>query len=185
MKKLLIILLCILQIACTTHKKMSQTSHVSDSTASVMQKHTSSDLFVSETTNEQKQTIVTEVEFYEPNPSDTSNVQRTIVITPSGEIVGSSNQGVKSIKQTTTSHKTEQNTQVQESIVQDTLSSEVTASQADIETHTEKKSKPLYYQTAFLIAAALILGALYLKRQPIVNYIKKILIGIVKVISEG
>lgn len=185
MKRLLIILLCLILTACVSHKKMSQTVHVSDSTANVVQKHTSTDLSVNETTDEQTQTTVTEVEFYEPDSSDTSNVQTTIVITPSGEIIGSSNQGIKSIKQTTTSHKTEQTTQVQESTVQDTISSEVTASQADIETHTEKKSKPTHYQTAILIFVALTLGVLYLKRKPIVNFIKKILIGLVKAISKG
>lgn len=183
MKRLLIILLCLILTACVSHKKMSQTVHVSDSTANVVQKHTSTDLSVNETTDEQTQTTVTEVEFYEPDSSDTSNT--TIVITPSGEIIGSSNQGIKSIKQTTTSHKTEQTTQVQESTVQDTISSEVTASQADIETHTEKKSKPTHYQTAILIFVALTLGVLYLKRKPIVNFIKKILIGLVKTISKG
>ena len=186
MKRLLIIALCLLLTACASKKKITQETHVSDSIASAMQMHSETESTLNEHTDEQTQVIVTEIEFFEPSPSDTSttaNSQVNITISPSGEISGST-KGIKSIKQTTTVTQTEQTTEIHESSIQDTIASVVATSQADMEMHTEKKSNTFQYQLPFLVLGVVIIGLLYLKRKPIIDFIKKILIGIVKVITK-
>lgn len=191
MKRFLIIALCLLLASCVTSKKSAETSsvHTADTTASSYQAHTSTEVFVSESTDENTTVVVTEITFYEQpqavSDSTASNTTGVFTITTNGEITGSAS-GIKSIKQTTIVSQSSQNSEIQESHVADTTATEYQGSVADIEevTHTEKKTNSTR-STIIFMASLFAVCLLYLKRKPIVDFIKKIMIGFVKTISRS
>lgn len=191
MKRILTIALCLLLASCVTSKKSAESTsvHTADTTASSYQAHTSTEVFVTESTDENTTVVVTEITFYEQpqivTDSAVSSQSGVFTITTNGEITGSAN-GIKSIKQTTIVSQSSQNSEIQENHVSDTTAIESHGAVADIEeeTHTEKKTNSTR-STVILVASIFAVCLLYLKRKPIIDFIKKMMIGFVKTISRS
>ena len=191
MKRLIIIALCLLLASCVASKKSAESTsvHTADTTASSYQAHTSTEVFVAESTDENTTIVVTEITFYEQpqalSDSTSSNTTGVFTITTNGEITGSAN-GIKSIKQTTIVSQSSQNSEILENHVSDTTATENQGSVADIEeeSHTEKKTDSTR-GTIIIVASIVAVCLLYLKRKPIIDFIKKIMIGFVKTISRS
>lgn len=191
MKKIFIIALCLLLASCVTSKKSAESTsvHTADTTASSYQAHTSTEVFVTESTDENTTVVVTEITFYEQPQSVTdsavSSQTGVFTITTNGEITGSAN-GIKSIKQTTIVSQSSQNSEIQETHVSDTTAAESHGTVADVEEkkHTEKKTNSTR-GTIIIVASMVAVCLLYLKRKPIIDFIKKIMIGFVKTISRS
>ena len=196
MRRLLIMALCLLMTACASSKKSSGSSsvHLSDSSSMVLQSHTITNVSESESDGEYTSVTVTEITFFD-NPqqlatSDTTanniaNDESSFTITTNGDITGSSS-NIKSIKQTTyvseSQHKNETN-QISES---DTIASMAQKStiDADSVTVTEKKNNSMQSKIVFA-ASLLVLFFVVFARKPILRFVKKVMIGIVRTISQS
>lgn len=191
MKKFFIIALCLLLASCVTSKKSAESTsvHTADTTALSYQAHTSTEVFVTESTEDNTTVVVTEITFYEQpqavSDSAASNPTGVFTITTNGEITGSAN-GIKSIKQTTIVSQSSQNSEIQENHVSDTTATESHGAVADVEEvkHTEKKTNSTR-GTIIIVSSIVAVCLLYLKRKPIIDFIKKIMIGFVKTISRS
>lgn len=195
MKKFFIIALCLLLASCVTSKKSAESTsvHTADTTASSYQAHTSTEVFGTESTDENTTVVVTEITFQELQQQSTSDstatnassVNTTVTITSDGDIIGSFN-NVKSIKQTTYKLESTHKNELHESIETDTIAKTAETSQSDIEivTHTEKKTNSTR-GTIIIVVSIVAVFLLYLKRKPIIDFIKKIMIGFVKTISRS
>ena len=195
MKRILILALCLLLASCVTSKKSAESTsaHTADSTESLYQAYASTEVFGTESTDENTTVVVTEITFQESQQQSTSdstvtnasNVNTTVTITSDGDIIGSFN-NVKSIKQTTYKSESTHKNELHESIETDTIAKMAETSQSDIEivTRTEKKTNSTR-GTIIIVASIVAICLLYLKRKPIIDFIKKIMIGFVKTISRS
>lgn len=112
----------------------------------------------------------------QPNPKPTANVDLNNI----GKVQGV----VKSIKQTVIETDVEQKGENKES--SESKESENAATVLKNETNTEKQQEPTpdpyRWRYIFYIALISVAALLYLKRVPIINWIKKILSGILKIL---
>jgi hypothetical protein len=138
------------------------------------------------TRTESGKIIITEIEFY---PPDTRPEQNKLIASNVGGIdllnVGEiQNASIKSIKQTTIESAVEQKGESKESSKTEGKQSE--AILANNEQHTEQvvapTPDPYRWRYIFYIVVVISIGILYCKRIPILNWIKKILSGIKRIL---
>ncbi len=188
MRKLHIITtaMCLLMASCVSSRKTSEnlSVHTQDSVSVSVQTHSSTETFVSEIQDQNITVVVTEIEFNEP-ACVTDSSHKEIVIRPNGEVSGNTD-NVKSIRQTTYTSQASQQSEIQNSTTADTTATVAAASEAEIveESHTERKSNSMR-GTIIILAAMLSACFLYLKRKPIKQFLKRILIGFVKTITRS
>lgn len=197
--------LVLLASCSATRKAIKAKESQLDSTAVVKEVTEQTEKVVDTTRTEHGKVTITEIEFYppttieqpqgeiakdsgkkvadkpkpnepQPNPKPTANVDLNNI----GKVQGV----VKSIKQTVIETDVEQKGESKES--SESKESENAATVLKNETNTEKQQKPTPdpYRWRYIFYIALIGMAvlLYLKRVPIINWIKKILSGILKIL---
>lgn len=210
MKKIItFIALLVLLASCSATRKVAKTNYeATDSltTEKVVSEQTNK--IVDTTRTEQGKITITEIEFFPPTVAepeqkledftktfkdledenfksmDTSPKAATnanVDVHNFGNIKGS----VKSIKQTVIESKVEEKGESEES--SDKHESESSANVAKVEESSDKQQEPTpdpyRWRYIFYIALLCIAVLLYLKRTPFVNWIKKILQGIVKILQ--
>lgn len=198
MKKVLALVLgLVLLVSCSATRKATKAKESQlDSTAVVKEVTEQTEKVVDTTRTEHGKVTITEIEFYPP----------TTIEQPQGELAKDSGkkvadepkptasvdldnigkvQGVvKSIKQTVIETDVEQKGESKES--SESKESENAATVLKNETNTEKQQEPTpdpyRWRYIFYIALIGVVALLYLKRVPIINWIKKILSGILKIL---
>ncbi len=133
--------------------------------------------------------VITEIEFYPPTPSVhdqevTQPPQTNVESTNIGGIslnLGTKDAAIKSIKQTTIEASSEQKGENKESSESKENKSDVITSKNDESTQTESTPAPYRWRYIFYILLIVAIGLLYMKRVPILNWIKTILSGIRKI----
>lgn len=207
MKKVLALVLgLVLLVSCSATRKATKAKESQlDSTAVVKEVTEQTEKVVDTTRTEHGKVTITEIEFYppttieqpqgelakdsgkkvadEPKPTES---QPTPKPTASVDLdnIGKVQGVVKSIKQTVIETDVEQKGESKES--SESKESENAATVLKNETNTEKQQEPTPdpYRWRYIFYIALIGMAvlLYLKRVPIINWIKKILSGILKIL---
>ena len=189
MKKILLLLMCVLIYSCASTRKVSQTTKsTQDSVHTVQEAEAKTEKVIDTTKVDNSKIVITEIEFYPPTPSvqdqettqpPPTNVEPTNI----GGIslnLGIKDAAIKSIKQTTIEASSEQKGESKESGESKENKSDVIVSKNDESTQTESTPVPDPYRWRYIFYIALLatIVLLYLKRVPILNWIKKILAGI-------
>lgn len=207
MKKVLALVLGLVLLAsCSATRKATKAKESQlDSTAVVKEVTEQTEKVVDTTRAEHGKVTITEIEFYppttieqpqgelakdsgkkvadEPKPTES---QPTPKPTASVDLdnIGKVQGVVKSIKQTVIETDVEQKGESKES--SESKESENAVTVLKNETNTEKQQKPTpdpyRWRYIFYIALIGVAALLYLKRVPIINWIKKILSGILKIL---
>lgn len=207
MKKVLALVLGLVLLAsCSATRKATKAKESQlDSTAVVKEVTEQTEKVVDTTRTEHGKVTITEIEFYppttieqpqgelakdsgkkvadEPKPTE---LQPTPKPTASVDLdnIGKVQGMVKSIKQTVIETDVEQKGESKES--SESKESENAATVLKNETNTEKQQEtppdPYRWRYIFYIALIGVVALLYLKRVPIINWIKKILSGILKIL---
>ena len=213
MKKVItFIALLFIIVSCGTTKKVAS-SHITFADSTVINTSTAQrvEKIIDTTRIDNKKVTITEIEFFPPTADDKPDIKADTTDkgidapkagTPAnpeskpkskpatnadvdvlnfGNIKGS----VKSIKQTVIESKVEEKGESEES--SDKHESESSANVAKVEESSDKQQEPTpdpyRWRYIFYIALLCIAVLLYLKRTPFVNWIKKILQGIVKILQ--
>jgi hypothetical protein len=144
---------------------------------------TKKEKFIDTTKTESGKIIIIEIEFYRPTPNDTANQHQPATNAGGVEMpnIGNiKNAAIKSIKQTTIEQGMEQKGQSKET-------SETTGEQSAVfvsngNQHTKEviapAPDPYRWRYIFYILALVTVALLYLKRVPVLNWIKAILSNI-------
>lgn len=186
MKKIAFIIGCIFVIiGCSTTKKTMQTHEsLGVSTEKTESKASHVERFVDTTKTDKKKITITEIEFYPPTPNidkpdeeppkqNESNA-KGVSLSNIGNI---DNAAIKSIKQTTIEADTEEKGESRESESNESAKNEAIISNSEKNTNSEVAPAPDPYRWRYifyiLIVALIVL--LYLKRVPVLNWIKTIL----------
>ncbi len=202
MKKVIAIVLGLalltLLISCGATTKATKAKEVqldSVAVAKVMTERT--EKVVDTTQTEHGKVTITEIEFYPPTATEPqgklanrkdSSTKASSVTKPMANVelneIGKMQGVVKSIKQTVIETDVEQKGESKES--SESKESENAATVLKNETNTEKQQEtppdPYRWRYIFYIALIGVVALLYLKRVPIINWIKKILSGILKIL---
>lgn len=185
MKKIFTFILCILMISCTSMRKTVQSSSKSDlSVQSMESQSTKTERVVDTTRTESGKIIITEIEFYPPTVSSEPDKANTPASNVGGVNLPIKDAAIKSIKQTTIESSSEQKGKSKETNETEGNQSEAILSKN--EQHTEQvvspAPDPYRWRYIFYIVVIVSIGVLYLKRIPILNWIKKILSGIRRIL---
>lgn len=200
MKKILLpLIFCFIMISCASTRKSVQMSCTSQTNTESAEKQTSKTEKVVDTTKtESGKVTITEIEFYPPydcQHKDTASKapkKNPKADKPKGNNVGEINlpnvgnikdAAIKSIKQTTIESEKEQKGESKESNESDNSKSEATLSNTS-QSGTEESTPapdPYRWRYIFYILLIVAIGLLYIKRVPILNWIKTILSGIRKI----
>lgn len=172
--------------ACASTKKTTQTHELLDvSTEKTESEASNIERFVDTTKTDKKKITITEIEFYppisQPNidkpdepPKQNESNAKGVSLSNIGNI---DNAAIKSIKQTTIEADTEEKGESRESESNESAKSEAVISNSEKNTNNEVAPAPDPYRWRYifyiLIVALIVL--LYLKRVPILNWIKTIL----------
>jgi hypothetical protein len=207
MKKVLALVLGLVLLAsCSATRKATKAKESQlDSTAVVKEVTEQTEKVVDTTRTEHGKVTITEIEFYPPTtieqpqgklakdsgkkvadepkptePQPTPKPTASVDLDNIGKVQGV----VKSIKQTVIETDVEQKGESKES--SESKESENAATVLKNETNTEKQQEPTpdpyRWRYIFYIALIGVAALLYLKRVPIINWIKKILSGILKIL---
>lgn len=206
MKKIItFIALLVMLASCGATKKAIKTTETqldSLTVAKVVSEQT--EKVVDTTRTEHGKVTITEIEFFPPTeieqpqpehdkPKDSDNkvadepkkTQPTTTASVDLANVGKVQGAVKSIKQTVIESNVEEKGESKES--SDTQESESSANVAKVEESSDKQQEPTpdpyRWRYIFFLALLCVAVLLYLKRTPFVNWIKKILQGIVKILQ--
>lgn len=202
MKKVLLpLIFCFIMISCASTRKSVQMSCTSQTNTESAEKQTSkAEKVVDTTKTESGKVTITEIEFYPPSDckhgKDTTSEpssNKPKANKPKGSNVGEinlSNVGnikdaaIKSIKQTTIESEKEQKGKSNESNESDNSKSEATLSNTNQSITEESMPTPDPYRWRYIFYIVLLvsIGLLYLKRVPILNWIKTILSGVRKIL---
>jgi septal ring-binding cell division protein DamX len=191
MKKYIILLACItLLFSCGTAKKKSlqQTSSSETFAVNTDTQSAKTEKFVDTTKTENGKITITEIEFYPPVSRNNDTANRTPIMNVGGVDIANvgniKNAAIKSIKQTAIESAVEQRGESKES-----NESEESKQEAVVSYSTQKTDEiivpapdPYRWRYIFGIILLLAIGLLYLKRTPVLNWIKTILSGIRKII---
>lgn len=190
-----------LLVSCGTARKIQQTRQEVriDSTAIAKEANAKTDKFVDTTRTQHDKVTITEIEFYPPTPgiavdttgaADSSKPERASKPLPGNpanvnlQDVGNIKGAVKSIKQTVIESDVEEKGENKES--SESKETESAANVGRNETNVQQSQEPTLdpYRWRYIFYISLIAVAvlLYLKRTPIINWIKKILAGIRKIL---
>lgn len=194
MKRVVLFTLCMVMLyACASTRKTTQSSEVLDvSTEKTESESSNIERLIDTTKTDKKKITITEIEFYPPNvaepnvgkPDEPPKPSESNVQGVSLDNIGSINKGaIKSIKQTTIEADTEEKGESRESESSESAKSEAVVSNSEKTTNNEVEPAPDPYRWRYIFYILLIaLGVLlYLKRVPILNWIKTILSGIRKI----
>lgn len=149
---------------------------------------TDTEMLIDTTRTDKGRITITEIEFFPPAATDgqTSAPPVTNVSDLNLPNVGNIGNGaVKSIKQTTIEQDTERKGESKETSSTTTATNEAMAANTEKTVKVETAPAPDPYRWRYIFYI-LVLGAivvLYLKRAPILNWIKKILVGIKRVFN--
>lgn len=176
-----------LLVSCGTTRKVQESRQTSYVDSMAVQEVEKKDLskFIDTTRSEHGKITITEIEFEYPAPLDTSMRKSDDVpaSTPTTkatlENVGEFT-GVKSIRQTVIESDVEEKGESRESEKQEQSKCEANAirEESDIQIEQEPTPDPHRWRYIFYISLVFVALLLYLKRVPILNWIKKILAGI-------
>lgn len=176
-----------LLVSCGTTRKVQESRQTSYVDSMAVQEVEKKDLskFIDTTRSGHGKITITEIEFEHPAPLDTSMRKSDDVpaSTPTTkatlENVGEFT-GVKSIRQTVIESDVEEKGESRESEKQEQSKCEANAirEESDIQIEQEPTPDPHRWRYIFYISLLFVALLLYLKRVPILNWIKKILAGI-------
>ena len=177
-----------LLVSCGTTRKVQESRQTSYVDSTVVQQVEKKDLskYIDTTRSEHGKVTITEIEFEHPVPLDTSimrkpdDVPASVPTTKAKlENVGEFT-GVKSIRQTVIESNVEEKGESSESEKQEQSKSKANAirEESDIQINQEPIPDPHRWRYIFYISLLFVALLLYLKRAPILNWIKKILSGI-------
>lgn len=201
MKKILLpLIFCFILISCASTRKSVQMSCTSQTNTESAEKQTSkAEKVVDTTKTESGKVTITEIEFYPPsdcqhdkNAASEAPPKKPKADKPKGNNVGEINlpnignikdAAIKSIKQTTIESEKEQKGESKESNESDNSKNQATLSNTS-QSGTEESTPapdPYRWRYIFYILLIVAIGLLYMKRVPILNWIKTILSGIRKI----
>lgn len=200
MKKVIAIVLGLalltLLTSCGATKKATKAKEVqldSVAVAKVMTERT--EKVVDTTRTEHGKVTITEIEFYHPTATEPqgelanrkdSSAKASKVTKPMANIelneIGKMQGVVKSIRQTVIQSDVQEKGESKESSESDNSENSATLSRQETNMDKQQEPTPDPYRWRYIFFTALVFVAvlLYLKRTPIVNWIKKILAGILK-----
>lgn len=199
MKRIIaMIAILILLVSCGTARKASESRQTSYIDSMTVQQVETKDLskIIDTTRTEHGKVTITEIEFFPPpilenskpdkledspqkventnesKPTNTADVEMSGI----GKVKGA----VKSIKQTVIESDVEEKGESKESEKQEQCKSEANAirEESDIQVKKSPAPDPYRWRYAFYLSLLFVAMLLYLKRTPILNWIKKILAGI-------
>lgn len=190
-----------LLVSCGTARKIQQTKQEVriDSTAIAKEANAKTDKFVDTTRTQHGKVTITEIEFYPPSPdiavdttgaADSSKPEkalRPLRNNPANvklQDVGNIKGTVKSIKQTVIESDVEEKGESKESSENKETESaaNVGRNETNVQQSQEPTPDPYRWRYIFYISLIAVAVLLYLKRTPIINWIKKILAGIRKIL---
>lgn len=192
----LIVILLLIASCGTTRKAVESTqSVITDSTATTQEIKNATKKTVDTTRTEHGKITITEIEFFPVIPdappiADDTRVVDTTKSTPARpsvnvdlQDVGKINGAVKSIKQTVIESDIEAKGESKEASDQEQSKSNANVSRQETESQKLQEPAPDPYRWRYIFYIGLLLTAvlLYLKRVPILNWIKKILSGLRKI----
>lgn len=181
MKNIIFLTLAVLLAACSSTKKVvevstSKVDSVGIATTTAMQV----ERLIDTTTNESGHVVITEIEF---SQSDTSDVIASLSIRNGTLNIGAiRGKPIKSIKQTAIEHEYERNGESKERH-EGKEQKQVASLQKENVKQTKQvapASDPYKWRYIFYLSLVLLTGLLYFKRVPMINWIKKILRGLIK-----
>ena len=174
-------MLAALFAACSSTKRVvdvsvSKVDSVSIATTTAVQV----ERLIDTTTNESGRVVITEIEF---SQSDTSDVIASLSIRDGTLNIGAiRGKPIKFIKQTTIEHEDERKGESKEK-----RDGKEQKQSASLQKENVKQTKqvapapdPYKWRYIFYLSLVLLTGILYFKRMPIINWIKKMLCGLVK-----
>lgn len=201
MKRIIaMIAILVLLVSCGTTRKASESRQTSYIDSMTVQQVETKDLskIIDTTRTEHGKVTITEIEFFPPPPpiledakprkledspkkvenTDESKPTKTADVEMPG--VGKVKGAVKSIKQTVIESDVEEKGESKESEKQEQCKSEANAirEESDIQLKESPAPDPYRWRYAFYLSLLCVAVLLYLKRTPILNWIKKILAGI-------
>ncbi|MDR1055862.1 MAG: hypothetical protein LBL90_08610 [Prevotellaceae bacterium] len=186
MKKIVVFMLCLVLLSCASTRKSVQTISTNDSFIQSNESQSAKvDKVIDTTKTENGKITITEIEFYPPNGSDTVN--HTPAINVGGvdipNIGNIDNAAIKSIKQTTIESESETKGESKESSSTEINKNEsaVANTEKTVMIDEEPAPDPYKWRYIFYILLVGVIAFLYLKRVPILNWIKTIISGIRKV----
>lgn len=181
MKNVIFLMLAVLFAACAGTKRVvdvsvSKVDSVSIATTTDVQV----ERLINTTTNERGRVVITEIEF---SQSDTSDLIASLSIRDATLNIGAiRGKPIKSIKQTAIEHEDERKGESKEK-----HNDKEQKQSASLRKEHGKQTKqiapapdPYKWRYIFYLSLILLTGILYFKRIPIINWIKKILCGLVK-----
>lgn len=206
MKKIItFIALLVLLASCGATKKAIKTTETQlDSLTVAKAVSEQTEKMVDTTRTEHGKVTITEIEFFPPTeieqpqpepdkPKDSDNkiadepkkTQPTTTASVDLSNVGKVQGAVKSIKQTVVESDVEEKGESKESSESNETESAATVTKATESTDKQQEptSDPYRWRYIFFIALLCVAVLLYLKRTPIVNWIRKILSGILKILK--
>ena len=164
-------------VSCGTTRKLQQSTQESriDSTATHEVGKAETERVVDTTMIEQGKITITEIEFFNPVPNDTTASPAKAVLSNVGGFTG-----VKSIKQTVIESQVEKKGESRDTEKQEQSKSNanVLREESDIQKKEAPAPDPYRWRYVFYISSLFVAVMLYLKRVPILNFIKKILAGV-------
>ena len=181
MKNALFLLLALLLSACASTKKSFEASMIKvDSLGYQAARASKVERFVDTTKIATGRIVITEIEF---SQSDTGNALVDLSI-KDGRLNISSIKGkpIKSIKQTAIEHKDERRGKSKEKHDSKEQKQAASLQKENVKQIKQVAPAPDPYKWRYIIYLSLVLltGILYFKRMPIINWIKKMLCGLVK-----
>lgn len=181
MKNVIFLMLAALFAACSSTKRVvdvsvSKVDSVSIATTTAVQV----ERLIDTTTNERGRVVITEIEF---SQSDTSDVISSLSIRDGTlNIEAIRGKPIKYIKQTAIEHEDERKGESKEK-----HDGKEQKQSASLQKENVKQNKqvapapdPYKWRYIFYLSLVLLTGILYFKRMPIINWIKKMLCGLVK-----
>ena len=200
MKKIIaLVWVLALLVSCGTARKVQKTQQEVriDSTATTKETNVKTDKFVDTTRTQHGKVTITEIEFYPPTPgiavdttgaADSSRPERASKPLPGNpanvNLQDVIKGAVKSIKQTVIESDVEEKGENKESSESKETESaaNVGRNETNVQQSQEPTPDPYRWRYIFYISLIAVAVLLYLKRTPIINWIKKILAGIRKIL---
>lgn len=190
-----------LLVSCGTARKIQQTKQEVriDSTTIAKEANAKTDKFVDTTRTQHDKVTITEIEFYPPfgvddivtrpgkdnrGERDSKKADSLFNEKSNRKAAGNIKGAVKSIKQTVIESNVEEKGESKESSEskETESSANVGRNETNIQNAQEPTPDPYRWRYIFYISLIAVAVLLYLKRTPIINWIKKILAGIRKIL---
>lgn len=178
MKKYFVIALALLFISCATTKKTAQTSTIESSSKTDESQSVKTEMVIDTTKTEDGIIAVTVIEFYPPSEGDERNADNVENVTL--EKVGNiRNAAIKRIRHTVIGSGSEQKGESKETIEYARMRSDSVASKDEQTSEIQSSPAPDPYRWRFifftiaLILVALVAIVVYVKRVPIIAWLRK------------